>query len=57
VPNFFSGGTGSVWWNRFAQPATAPIYDAGLDTWWQVSAQPLTNVQMQSQQEQSHAGL
>ena len=57
VPNFYSGGTGSVWWNRFAQPATAPIYDAGLDTWWQVSAQPLTNVQMQSQQEQSHAGL
>ncbi|WP_455926228.1 extracellular solute-binding protein [Pseudomonas putida] len=63
IPNFYSAGTGSVWWNRFGRPAVAPTSDTGLDTWWQVSEQPLSNAQMQAlaaqpqPPEARHAGL
>lgn len=45
IPNYYSKGTPLVFANRFGMPATAPTYDVGLETWWQVSAKPLTNAQ------------
>ncbi|WP_122582892.1 extracellular solute-binding protein [Pseudomonas viridiflava] len=45
IPNYFSKGTPLVYANRFGRPDTAPIYDVGLETWWQISPTALTNAQ------------
>ncbi|EPN45552.1 extracellular solute-binding protein, partial [Pseudomonas syringae] len=45
IPNYYSKGTPLVFANRFGMPAVAPIYDVGLETWWQISPTPLTNAQ------------
>ncbi|AZD09106.1 ABC transporter, periplasmic substrate-binding protein yejA [Pseudomonas chlororaphis] len=58
IPNYYPPGISSVWWNRFGRPAIAPLYDAGLDTWWEVSPQALTLSQMRQRGgEAVHAGL
>ncbi len=46
IQNYYSEGTPTVYLNRFGMPKVAPAYDVGLDTWWQVSAKPLTSLQM-----------
>lgn len=46
IQNYYSEGTPVAFLNRFGMPATPPAYDVGLDTWWQVSATPLTTLQM-----------
>ncbi|WP_028694024.1 extracellular solute-binding protein [Pseudomonas cremoricolorata] len=46
VPNYYPPGSSTVWWNRFGQPKVAPLYDEGLDTWWEVSPSALTDAQM-----------
>lgn len=46
IQNYYSEGTPTVYLNRFGMPKVAPGYDVGLDTWWQVSAKPLTTLQM-----------
>lgn len=46
IQNYYSEGTPVAYLNRFGMPATPPAYDVGLDTWWQVSATPLTTLQM-----------
>ncbi|RMO70642.1 Extracellular solute-binding protein, partial [Pseudomonas syringae pv. aptata] len=43
IPNYYSKGTPLVFANRFGMPDVAPIYDVGLETWWQISPTPLTN--------------
>ncbi|MCU1717172.1 extracellular solute-binding protein [Pseudomonas sp. 5P_3.1_Bac2] len=42
IPNYYSIGTPTVYQNRFGRPAKEPLYDEGLDSWWEVSktAQP-----------------
>ncbi|RMT30546.1 Extracellular solute-binding protein, family 5 [Pseudomonas syringae pv. solidagae] len=45
IPNYYSKGTPLVFANRFGMPDVAPIYDVGLETWWQISPTPLTNAQ------------
>lgn len=45
IPNYYSKGTPLVFANRFGMPATAPVYDVGLESWWQISPTPLTNAQ------------
>jgi microcin C transport system substrate-binding protein len=39
-----------VYANRFGMPKTRPVYDVGLETWWQISPTPLTNAQAESLQ-------
>ena len=34
VPQFHLTAFRTVYWNRFARPATAPKYELGFDTWW-----------------------
>ncbi|WP_225775142.1 extracellular solute-binding protein [Pseudomonas sp. Marseille-Q5115] len=46
IQNYYSEGTPVAYLNRFGMPATPPAYDVGLDTWWQVSATPLSTLQM-----------
>ncbi|EIK95974.1 solute-binding family 5 protein [Pseudomonas sp. M47T1] len=46
IQNYYGAGTATVFLNRFGMPKVAPKFDAGLDTWWQVSPTPLTNLQM-----------
>jgi microcin C transport system substrate-binding protein len=46
IQNYYSDGTPTVYLNRFGRPKQAPSYDVGLETWWQVSATPLTTAQM-----------
>ncbi|WP_408980655.1 extracellular solute-binding protein [Pseudomonas sp. B21-012] len=46
IPNYYPPGSSTVWWNRFGLPKVQPSNDEGLDSWWQVSPTPLTNVQM-----------
>ncbi|CAM3242485.1 extracellular solute-binding protein [Pseudomonas plecoglossicida] len=50
VPNYYPPGSSTVWWNRFGLPKVQPAYDEGLDTWWQVSPEALTNRQMAERQ-------
>ncbi|MGE7955946.1 extracellular solute-binding protein [Pseudomonas sp. NPDC089530] len=58
IPNYYPPGISSVWWNRFGRPAIAPLYDAGLDTWWELSPEALTLVQMRQRHGGNrHAGL
>jgi len=49
IPNYYSQGTPVVFANRFGKPAIEPIYDVGLESWWEVSRVPLSNVQMAAQ--------
>jgi len=46
IPNYYPPGSSTLWWNRFGRPAQAPLYDEGLDTWWEVSRTALTDAQM-----------
>ncbi|MGF6667478.1 extracellular solute-binding protein [Pseudomonas monsensis] len=46
IPNYYSKGTPTVYQNRFGMPSVQPAYDEGLNTWWEVSAKPLTTQQM-----------
>lgn len=46
IPNYYSQGTPVVFANRFGKPAIEPIYDVGLESWWEVSRVPLTDAQM-----------
>ncbi|AJQ47326.1 extracellular solute-binding protein [Pseudomonas putida] len=46
IPNYYPPGSSTAWWNRFGLPKVQAAYDEGLDTWWEVSPTPLTNVQM-----------
>jgi len=58
IPNYYPPGISTVWWNRFGRPAIAPLYDAGLETWWEISPSALTQTQMQQRtREYSHVGL
>ncbi|QJI39824.1 ABC transporter substrate-binding protein [Pseudomonas sp. ADAK2] len=58
IPNYYPPGISTVWWNRFGRPAIAPLYDAGLETWWEISPSALTQTQMEQRtQEYSHVGL
>ncbi|WP_347900932.1 extracellular solute-binding protein [Pseudomonas purpurea] len=58
IPNYYPPGISTVWWNRFGRPAIAPRYDVGLETWWEISPQALSQSQMkQRTQEYSHVGL
>lgn len=52
IPNYYPPGISTVWWNRFGQPEIAPLYDVGLETWWELSPSPLDNRQMQTRQQQ-----
>ncbi|MCF5504911.1 ABC transporter substrate-binding protein, partial [Pseudomonas syringae] len=45
IPNYYSKGIPLVYANRFGMPDVAPIYDVGLESWWQISPTPLTNAQ------------
>ncbi len=45
IPNYYSKGTPVVYANRFGMPRTRPVYDVGLESWWQISPTPLTNAQ------------
>ncbi|MCU1773071.1 extracellular solute-binding protein [Pseudomonas sp. 13B_3.2_Bac1] len=49
IPNYYSKGTPTVYQNRFGMPPVQPAYDEGLNTWWEVSAKPLTTQQMHTQ--------
>ncbi|MEX6664969.1 extracellular solute-binding protein [Pseudomonas sp. W2-17] len=49
IPNYYSQGTPVVYANRFGRPAIEPVYDVGLESWWEVSRVPLSNVQMAAQ--------
>lgn len=49
IPNYYSKGTPTVYQNRFGMPARQPLYNEGLETWWEVSAKPLTTQQMSAQ--------
>jgi microcin C transport system substrate-binding protein len=49
IPNYYPKGTPTVYQNRFGIPAVQPSYDEGLNTWWEVSARPLTTQQMSAQ--------
>ncbi|WP_430445223.1 MAG: extracellular solute-binding protein [Pseudomonas piscis] len=58
IPNYYPPGISTVWWNRFGRPAVAPLYDAGLDSWWEISPTALTQGQMHKRSaEVVHAGL
>ncbi|MDI2590542.1 extracellular solute-binding protein [Pseudomonas sp. 681] len=58
IPNYYPPGISTVWWNRFGRPAIAPLYDAGLETWWEISPTALTQTQMQQRtKEYAHVGL
>ena len=46
IPNYYPPGTSSVWWNRFGLPKIPAANDPALDTWWEISPTPLTDVQM-----------
>ncbi len=46
IQNYYSEGTPTVYLNRFGMPKVSPVYDVGLDTWWQISPRPLTELQM-----------
>jgi microcin C transport system substrate-binding protein len=48
IPNYYSKGTPVVYANRFGMPRTRPVYDVGLESWWQISPTPLTNAQAQT---------
>ncbi len=37
IPNYYSVGTPTVFQNRFGRPAKEPVYNEGLNTWWEVS--------------------
>ena len=45
IPNYYSKGTPLVFANRFGRPEIEPVYDIGLETWWQISPTALTNAQ------------
>jgi microcin C transport system substrate-binding protein len=34
VPQWYKGAHNLVYRNKFGRPATQPLYDLGLDTWW-----------------------
>jgi len=34
VPQWYKGQHNIVYWDKFSRPATKPLYDMGLDTWW-----------------------
>ncbi|MCF5724978.1 extracellular solute-binding protein [Pseudomonas syringae] len=58
IPNYYPPGSPVVWWNRFGRPVQASPYEPGIDAWWQVSEEPLTNPQMRARlKEHNHAGL
>ncbi|WP_079854663.1 extracellular solute-binding protein [Pseudomonas aeruginosa] len=46
IPNYYSEGTPTVFWNRFGRPKVEPAYDVGLETWWEISPTALTDEQM-----------
>ena len=50
VPNYYPPGSSTVWWNRFGLPKVQPAYDEGLDSWWEISPDALTNEQMAERQ-------
>ncbi|MGY2290577.1 extracellular solute-binding protein [Pseudomonas sp. SDO528_S397] len=58
IPNYYPPGISTVWWNRFGRPNIAPRYDAGLETWWEISPQALTQRQwLQRPGGDRHVGL
>ncbi|QJI29054.1 ABC transporter substrate-binding protein [Pseudomonas sp. ADAK18] len=58
IPNYYPPGISTVWWNRFGRPKVAPLYDAGLETWWEISPTALTQGQQQKRTgDYSHVGL
>lgn len=58
IPNYYPPGVSTVWWNRFGRPRVAPLYDVGLETWWEISPWALTQTQMQQRTGESlHVGL
>ncbi|MFK0310538.1 extracellular solute-binding protein [Pseudomonas sp. NPDC090233] len=50
IPNYYPPGSSTVWWNRFGLPKVQPAYDEGLDGWWEISPEALTNSQMAERQ-------
>jgi microcin C transport system substrate-binding protein len=47
VPNYYVDTWRVAYWNHFQRPATTPLYDYGLLTWWQ---KPGTETASQSEQ-------
>ncbi len=50
VPNYYVDTWRVAYWNHFQRPATTPLYDYGLFTWWQ---NPGTETASQSEQSPS----
>jgi len=48
IPNYYSVGTPTVYQNRFGRPAKEPMYNEGLNTWWEVSKTAQTSAAMQA---------
>jgi microcin C transport system substrate-binding protein len=49
IPNYYPPGTSTVWWNRFGIPKVQASNSEAIETWWEVSPQPLTNEQFAAQ--------
>ncbi|SDA51481.1 microcin C transport system substrate-binding protein [Pseudomonas sp. NFACC15-1] len=49
IPNYYPPGSSTVWWNRFGMPKVQASNDEAIESWWEVSATPLTNEQMRAE--------
>jgi microcin C transport system substrate-binding protein len=49
IPNYYPPGSSTVWWNRFGIPKVQASNSEAIDTWWEISPQPLTNEQFAQQ--------
>ena len=49
IPNYYPPGSSTVWWNRFGIPKVQASNSEAIDTWWEVSPQPLTNEEFAQQ--------
>ncbi|WP_110951228.1 extracellular solute-binding protein [Pseudomonas bohemica] len=49
IPNYYPPGSSTVWWNRFGIPKVQASNSEAIDTWWEISPQPLTTEQFAQQ--------
>ncbi|MEG5266108.1 extracellular solute-binding protein [Pseudomonas sp. JDS28PS106] len=45
ISNYYPPGSSTVWWNRFGIPKVQASNSEAIETWWEVSPEPLTNEQ------------
>lgn len=45
ISNYYPPGSSTVWWNRFGIPKIQASNSEAIETWWEVSTEPLTNEQ------------